>query len=67
MTLNDLESRLKQHGEVKDCAQFYAPDGALISKQTPFGHLVHIPYFVMRLDGFREYNILSEKSFSFRN
>jgi hypothetical protein len=67
MTLNDLERKLKQNGEIKKEALFYAPDGSFIAKQTSFKHLLHIPYFIMKLDGVREYNILSEKSFSLRN
>ena len=30
-------------------------------------YLLHIPYFVMKIDETREYNIMSEKSFSLRN
>jgi hypothetical protein len=67
MTVSELERKLKEAGEAKESANFIAPDGALISKATKIQHLLHIPYFVMKLDGHREYNIMSEKSFSLRN
>ena len=67
MTLADLEKQLKMKGESKKDVKFYAPDGAFISKGTSFSHMMHIPYFVMKIDGEKEYNILSEKSFSLRN
>jgi hypothetical protein len=67
MTVNQLESELKAAGEAKESASFIAPDGALIAKTTKMQHLLHIPYFVMKLDGHREFNVMSEKSFSLRN
>lgn len=67
MTLNDLEQKLKSVGEVKRTVNFIAPDGALIAKGSKVHHILHIPYIVMKIDGVKEYNILSEKSFSLRN
>lgn len=67
MSLNDLERKLKQFGEVKNSVNFIAPDGAQIAKCSKLHHLLHIPYFVMKIDNLREYNVLSEKSFSLRN
>lgn len=67
LQLSELESKLKQVGEVKNDIKFYAPDGALIAKTSKLHYLLHIPYFVMKLDGLREYNVISEKSFSVRN
>ena len=67
MTLNDLEKKLKQFGEVKDTVSFIAPDGAFIAKGSKIHHILHVPYIVMKIDGVKEYNILSEKSFSLRN
>jgi hypothetical protein len=58
---------LKQSGEAKKSASFIAPDGALIAKGTRIQYLLHIPYFVMKIDDHREFNIMSEKSFSLRN
>lgn len=46
---------------------FTAPDGALLAKSTKMIQILHIPYFVMKLDDHREYNVMSEKSFSLRN
>lgn len=34
---------------------------------SKIAHLLHIPYFVMKLDNLREINVMSEKSFSLRN
>lgn len=65
--MRDLEHKLKNQGVAKESATFIAPDGALISKSTMIRHLLHIPYFVMKIDGHREYNVMSEKSFSLRN
>lgn len=67
MTVKDLEKELKGAGEVKESANFIAPDGALIAKSTLVHNLLHIPYFVMKLDNHREFNVMSEKSFSLRN
>ena len=67
MTVRELERGLKSAGEAKESANFIAPDGALISKGTTMHHLLHLPYFVMKLDGHREFNVMSEKSFSLRN
>ena len=39
----------------------------MIAKGTRIQYLLHIPYFVMKLDDHREFNIMSEKSFSLRN
>ena len=52
---------------MKTEASFIAPDGAFIAKSTLVHHLLHIPYFVMKIDGHREINVMSEKSFSLRN
>ncbi len=52
---------------MKDNAKFFAPDGAAIAKTSKLHYLLHIPYFVMKIDNNREFNILSEKSFSLRN
>ncbi len=30
-------------------------------------HLLNLPYFVLKLDGHREFNVMSAKSFSLRN
>ena len=38
-------------GESKKGIKFFAPDGAFISKSTSFAHIMHIPYFVMKIDG----------------
>ena len=68
MTLKDLERELKQKGEAKKEANFIASDGALIAKSTKLYHLLHQPYyFVIKLDGHREFNVMSERSFSLRN
>ena len=67
MSLIDFESQLKQAGEIKDTAKFYAPDGAAIAKTSKLHYLLHIPYFILKIDNSREYNVLSEKSFSLRN
>jgi len=67
MTVKELEKEFKVTGEVKESAHFIAPDGALIAKSTLVHHLLHIPYFVMKLDNHREFNVMSEKSFSLRN
>jgi hypothetical protein len=50
MDLNELEVNLKQSGEAKKSVSFFAPDGGMISKSTIFNHLLHIPYFVMKID-----------------
>ena len=67
LTLRDLESSLKRAGEIQKEATFYAPDGASIAKVSKIQQLLHIPYFVMKLDNLREFNVMSEKSFSLRN
>jgi hypothetical protein len=67
LTLNEFETKLKQAGEVQEQVKFFAPDGASIAKTTRMHYLLHIPYFIIRLDQDREYNIMSEKSFSLRN
>ncbi len=67
ITVSDVEKELKRNGDVKKEASFIAPDGAFIAKTTKIHHLLHIPYFVMKIDGHREYNVMSEKSFSLRN
>ena len=67
MILFELEQKLKQSGDAKKEASFFAPDGALISKSTKLLYLLHIPYFVLKLDNKRNINVLSEKSFSLRN
>lgn len=67
LSLKDLETSLKRAGEINKEAQFYAPDGASIAKVSKISHLLHIPYFVMKLDNLREINVMSEKSFSLRN
>lgn len=30
-------------------------------------HILHVPYFILRVDDNREFNVMSEKSFSLRN
>jgi len=50
MKLRDLEQRLKDNGQAKESVAFYASDGAAISKSTLVAHLLHTPYFVMKLD-----------------
>ena len=67
LTVRDVENELKRNGDIKTEANFIAPDGAFIAKSTKIHHLLHIPYFVMKIDGHREYNVMSEKSFSLRN
>jgi len=67
LTLRELEMQLKSNGDSKDSTHFIAPDGAFISKGTKIHHLLHIPYFVMKIDGHRVFNVMSEKSFSLRN
>ena len=67
MTLNDLEKKLKAVGEVKHHVNFVAPDGALVAKGSKVHNILHVPYVVMKIDGIKEFNILSEKSFSLRN
>jgi hypothetical protein len=66
LTLKDLENRLKQSSDAKDSAQFIAPDGSVIAKSTKVRHLLHMPNFVLKLDGHREFNVMSEKSFGLR-
>lgn len=67
ITVKDVEQELKRNGDIQKEASFIAPDGAFIAKTTKIHHLLHIPYFVMKIDGHREYNVMSEKSFSLRN
>lgn len=67
LTVRDVENELKRNGDIKTEANFIAPDGAFIAKSTKINHLLHIPYFVIKIDGHREYNVMSEKSFSLRN
>ena len=67
MTVNQLEAKLRSIGEAKESASFIAPDGALISKSTKVHYLLHIPYFVLKLDNYKEFNVMSAKSFSLRN
>lgn len=67
MTLAELEAALIKQNEAKKFVNFYSPDGSLISKTSLLRYLLHIPYFVLKLDNQREFNVLSEKSFSLRN
>ena len=67
MTLKDVEQTLKSSRQAQKAVNFFAPDGAMLAKSTRFSHLLHIPYFVMKIDNLLEYNIMSEKSFSLRN
>lgn len=67
MTVTDLEMKLKYTNQAKKSVSLFAPDGASISKGTSLQHLLHIPYFVLKIDDLKEFNVLSEKSFSLRN
>jgi len=67
LTLKDLENKLRSAGEIQSNVEFLAPDGASIAKVSKIHHLLHIPYFTLRIDSIREYNVMSEKSFSLRN
>jgi len=65
--LRDIERQLLGNKDALDSVSFIAPDGALISKSTSVHHLLHLPYFVLKLDAHREFNVMSAKSFSLRN
>ena len=65
--LRDVEKQLLQNQEAHSSVSFIAPDGALISKSTTVHHLLHLPYFVLKIDAHREFNVMSAKSFSLRN
>ena len=65
--LRDIEKQLLQNQEAYSSVSFVAPDGALISKSTTVHHLLHLPYFVLKIDAHREFNVMSAKSFSLRN
>lgn len=65
--LRDIEKQLLQNQEAHSSVSFVAPDGALISKSTTVHHLLHLPYFVLKIDAHREFNVMSAKSFSLRN
>lgn len=58
---------MKETRQANKIVNFYSPEGSLIAKSTKVHHLLHIPYFVMKIDNITEYNIMSEKSFSLRN
>ena len=62
-----MERQLLQNREASNSVSFIAPDGALISKSTSVHHLLHLPYFVLKIDAHREFNVMSAKSFSLRN
>jgi len=65
--LRDVEKQLLQNQEARSSVSFVAPDGALISKSSTVHHLLHLPYFVLKIDAHREFNVMSAKSFSLRN
>lgn len=67
MSLSDFEKELKNNGDAKKRVEFVANDGIQFSKTTKIQHVLSLPYFLVRVDGNREYNFMSEKSFSFKN
>ena len=66
-SLRDIEKQLLTNREAQNSVTFIAPDGAFISKSTSVHHLLHLPYFVLKIDSHREFNVMSAKSFSLRN
>jgi len=67
MTLSDLERELKANRDAKRTVEFLAEDGVPVAKSTILGNLLDLPHFLVKIDGAREYNFISEKSFSFKN
>lgn len=58
---------MKRNGEVKKEAKFIYSNGEEIDKDTLIDSLLMEPYFILKIDGEKEYNILSERSFSYKN
>ena len=67
MSLRELENQLKQNQDATSKVDFLAQDGIPVAKSTTLQHLLDLPHFLVKIDGTREYNFISEKSFSYRN
>ena len=67
MSLREFERQLKQNRDASSHVDFLAQDGIEVAKSTALSHLLDLPHFLVKIDGTREFNFISEKSFSYKN
>lgn len=63
MTLNEIQSQLKQKGDVKVKAEFYAPDGCRYAGCTKLYQIMQLPFFKLDFDDKMQYHVHSLKAF----
>ena len=58
---------MKSGGDAKQKVQFISSRGQVFSEDTAVQELINQPYFVLKIDDLKEFNVICEKSFSYKN